>query len=77
MTYDPKILSAKAKMILEQYDDLLKYIIETESDIISKTKIDASTEYELTKKYFTGEGVKEGFRIIMQKLNNLASKAND
>ena len=73
MEQDPKILTAKAKMVLEQYDDLLKYIIEKEMDLISKTRIEAGTEFELVKKYYANEGIKEGLRRILQKINELAS----
>ncbi len=74
MIEDSKILKSKALMVLEGYDDLLKYIIEKEMDIISKTRIEAATEFELTKKYYTNEGIKEGLRRLSQKLNELASK---
>lgn len=74
MTEDLKILKSKALMLLEQYDDLLKYIIEKEMDLISKTRIEAATEFELVKKYYTNEGIKEGLRRITQKLNEIASK---
>lgn len=74
MEQESKILIAKAKRILEEYDDVLKYIIEREMDVISKTRIDASTDFELAKKYYNLEGIKEGLRRVSQKLNELASK---
>lgn len=74
MTEEPKLLTAKARMILEQYDDLLKHIIEKEMDLISKTRIEAATEFELVKKYYTNEGIKEGLRRVSQKINEMASK---
>lgn len=74
MEQEPKILTAKAKMILESYDDLLKYIVEKETNDISKARINVSSEFDLMKQYYTNEGIKQGLQRMIQKLNELASK---
>ena len=74
MNQDPKQLKSKARMVLEQYDDLLKYIIEKEIDKISKSPITASSEFDFIRQYFFNEGIKEGLRKISQELNKMASQ---
>ena len=59
--------------LLKEYDDLFKYLVEIEFARVEKTKIDASTDFELARKYYENEGVKEGLRRFMQKLNQWAS----
>lgn len=74
MEFDPRQLKAKCKRMVEDNLEILEYIVKDEITKISNPKIDASSEFELTKKYFTNEGIKEGLRRFVQKLNEYASK---
>ena len=73
---DLRRLKSKAKFIVEDHDELIKYIIETEIEKVNSGKIGAENNFDLTKKYFTNEGIKEGLRRFSQKLNEIASKEN-
>ena len=70
---DLRIVKAKSKMLVDQYDDIIKYIIEQEMEKINSGKIGAENQFDLTKKYFTNEGIKEGLRRFSQRLNEIAS----
>lgn len=69
-----KILKSKAMHLLKENDDILRYIIELEIQKISETRIEAASEFELSKKYYENQGMIKGMRHFMQKLNEWASK---
>ena len=71
---DPKLAKSKAMHLLKENEDLLKDVIEKEREKIERTRIEAESEFDLLKRYYLNEGIKEGFRILMQKLNEAASK---
>ena len=71
---EQKILRAKSLHILKENEDILKFIIESEIQSISKTKIEAESEFDLVKKYYHNQGIIDGMRRFMQKLNEYASK---
>lgn len=71
---DPRQLKAKSKRLLEEYDDLLKFIVESESNEIGAASNSGENEFEVMKKVFMNEGIKEGLRRFIQKLNKFASQ---
>lgn len=71
---EQKILRAKSLHILKENEDILKFIIDSEIHSISKTKIEAENEFDLVKKYYHNQGIIDGMRRFMQKLNEYASK---
>lgn len=60
--------------ILQQFDDILKGITEDELEKINTSSFSGNTEFEVIRKVFISEGKKEGIRIILQKINEYASK---
>lgn len=66
---NPRELKAKCMMILQNYDEVVKFIAEKEIEEINKSKIEGENEFEIMKKVFTNEGIKEGLRKFIQKLN--------
>ena len=68
-----RVLSAKCRRIVEDNRDVLDYVLK---EVIDGTfsKINADSEFDLLKKYYTNEGIKEGAKEFVRKLNEYASK---
>jgi hypothetical protein len=71
---DNKYLKARCQNILREYDDILKFILEEEIKRINLTPLTADSEFETLKKVYINEGIKQGLRSLIQKLNEYASK---
>jgi len=71
---DPRLMKAKSKRIIEDNEDILKSILEKEIEDITRAGIVADSEFDLVKKYYMTEGIKEGLRRFVQRLNDWASK---
>ena len=74
MQIDPRILKAKSKRIIEDADEILRYIVEEETKKVMKETISAESEFDLAKKHYQREGIKEGLKRFVQALNELASR---
>ena len=72
--YDEKILKAKCMQLLQQFDNILKFIVDEEMEKLSSPSLIGENEFDTLKKLFTLEGKKEGLRTILQKINEHASK---
>ncbi len=71
---DPKLAKSKALHLLKENDDFLKGIAEEIKIEVSSPKIEAETEFDLARKYYFNEGIKEGVRRFIQKINEYASR---
>ena len=48
--YNPKLLKSKCQQILQQYDDVLKLIIEMENEKLNTSSIIGENEFDTLKK---------------------------
>lgn len=71
---DPRALKAKCMRIIQEHDDVLNYIINTEIGALGKISLLEVDEFNTLKKVFLTEGKKEGLRTFIQKINEYAAK---
>lgn len=74
INYTERELKSKCMEILRQFDDVLKMIVNDEISKINSSAVNGEDSFQIVKKVFTNEGMKEGMRKILQKLNEYASK---
>lgn len=73
MIKDPRIQS-QAKKILEENLIFLEALVDEEIKRVSTAGIQAENPFDLAKKYYTQEGIKQGLRLFLQVLNNTAKE---
>ena len=68
-----KLLQAKCRNLVADYDDILKYIIELEEQKMSKDNTLGNSEFEIIKNSIFNAGIKEGMRKILAKINEISN----
>lgn len=76
MSLDPqyrKQLQAKCRRLLEEYQDVVGFI---QGDVLKELEhpIDGIDAFAYAKKAIRNEGIKEGIRLFIQKINKYASE---
>ena len=71
---EEKELQLKCRNLLENFDDVLLYICQTEEYKLRTMDIDDSDQYKFLKKSFFNKGVIEGMRRLVAKINSEANK---
>jgi len=64
-------LQGQARAIL-QYEEVLKEILREEAEKIAHTDIQGKTPWDVASQYKFNQGVLEGFKRLIRKLNKLA-----
>lgn len=73
---EDKVLRGKCLRIVQDHGDVLQYILESETAEINNINLKGDTEFDVIKKVYENEGLKEGMRRIIRKINHYASKLN-
>jgi len=74
MIEQDKIKQAKCRILLKDYEELLKEIIDNEEQKMSRIQKLGNSSFEIAKDVIFNSGVIEGMKCILAKINELAQK---
>ena len=72
-----KIIQAKCRNLLKEYEDILKYIVEEEESKLLRDNTLGNSEFEIVKNAIFNSGVREGMRKIVSRINENAKEKMD
>ena len=71
---EKKELQTKCRNLLENFEDVLLYIVQDEEFKLRMMDVDDNDQYKFLKKVFFNKGVIEGMRRVIAKINTEANK---
>lgn len=64
-----KLLQAKCRQLLELHYDTLEVLIAEIETAVDNERIEGETAFEYAKKTVRKQGIKEGLKLLVQKIN--------
>jgi hypothetical protein len=77
MFQEEKKNTSIAIKILNEHGEFLNQIVEKEIKKLEDGNREYNSEFETIKKYYTILGMKDGMKLVVRKLNELANKKYD
>lgn len=73
LTFDEKILSSKCRELLKSYDDVFKFFYEELVKETNATPIKGTDAFSIAQEYTRREGIREGLRLFIKKIEKNAN----